>query len=64
MKSVILWDGRLCCPIEVCQCFGAYCLLLVGLFFSPEDGGSVFLQNVGELVSDYESSHPRIYYPT
>jgi hypothetical protein len=34
MKSVILGDGRLCCPIEVCQCFGAYCLLLVGVFLT------------------------------
>jgi hypothetical protein len=29
------------------------------LFFVPEDRGSVFLRNVGELLPDYTSSNPR-----
>jgi hypothetical protein len=60
MKTAILCDGRLCSLFEVYQCFGAYCLLLVGLFFNPEDGGSMLLQNVSERLSYYEASHPRI----
>jgi hypothetical protein len=30
---------------------------LVG--FRPEDGGSMFLRNFGELLPDYLASHPR-----
>jgi hypothetical protein len=32
---------------------------LVGLFFSPEDGGNKFHRNVAELLPDYTVSHPR-----
>jgi hypothetical protein len=32
-------------------------LLLVSCFFEPEDGGSVFLQNLGEPVPDYMPLH-------
>jgi hypothetical protein len=32
---------------------------LLGLFFDPKDGGSMFLQNVGWLSADYMSLHPR-----
>jgi hypothetical protein len=35
---------------------------LLGLLFDPEDGGSVFLQNVSELIPDYTVSHPRTQY--
>jgi hypothetical protein len=32
------------------------------LLLGPENGGSVFLQNVGELSPDYMALHPRIKY--
>jgi hypothetical protein len=31
---------------------------LFGLFFDPEDGGNIFLQNVRKLLPDYIESHP------
>jgi hypothetical protein len=34
-----------CSPLASCW--------LLGLFFDPEDGGSKFLRNVIELLSDY-----------
>jgi hypothetical protein len=36
--------------------------ILLGLFFDPEDGGSVFLRNVGSLSTDCEALYPRRYY--
>jgi hypothetical protein len=38
----------------------ASCLL--GLFFGPQDGGSMFLQNKGQLPLDYMMSHFEKYY--
>jgi hypothetical protein len=35
------------------------CLVLVGLHFSPEDGGSTCLTNVGEFKPGYIESHAR-----
>jgi hypothetical protein len=32
---------------------------LFGLFFDPEDGGSMFLWNTGELLLDNKTLHPR-----
>jgi hypothetical protein len=32
---------------------------LLGLLLDPEDGGSTFLRNVGKLLPDYITSHPR-----
>jgi hypothetical protein len=32
---------------------------LLGLRFEPEDGGSMFLQNIQELLSDYMALHPK-----
>jgi hypothetical protein len=32
---------------------------LLVLFFDPEDGGDVFLRNVGRLSTDYASLYPR-----
>jgi hypothetical protein len=32
---------------------------LLGLFFDPEDGSGMFLQNVGELSTDYMALYPR-----
>jgi hypothetical protein len=40
--------------------FKSSCWLLVFFsFFDPEDGGSMFLLNVGELTPHYMALHPR-----
>jgi hypothetical protein len=31
---------------------------VLGLLFYPDDGGSAFLRNIGELLPDYTVSHP------
>jgi hypothetical protein len=31
----------------------------LGLLFNPEDGSSMFLQNIGELLPDYAALHSR-----
>jgi hypothetical protein len=36
--------------------------LLDGLFFHPEDRGSRFLRNIGEIVPDYTASYHRQCY--
>jgi hypothetical protein len=33
--------------------------LLLGIFFSPEDGGNTFLENTDELLPDHMVSHFR-----
>jgi hypothetical protein len=35
------------------------CWLLLNYFFDPEDGGNMFLRNVGCNSSDYTASYPR-----
>jgi hypothetical protein len=37
----------------------AYLLVLAEIFFDPEDGGDMFLRNVGCISTDYTASHPR-----
>jgi hypothetical protein len=37
----------------------AYLLVLAKIFFDPEDGGDMFLRNVGCISTDYTASHPR-----
>jgi hypothetical protein len=43
------------------ECFLLTALLL-GSIFNPEDGGSTFFQNTGELVLNYTVSHPTWWY--
>jgi hypothetical protein len=50
MVTVISWDMMLCALLGFC--------FLLGILFEPEDGGSMFLQNVGELRPGYTASHP------
>jgi hypothetical protein len=47
MKSIIFWDMAPCTPLSFDR--PATCLLagLLKLFFDPEDGGDMFLRNVG-----------------
>jgi hypothetical protein len=40
----------------------AYLLILAEIFFDPENGGDMFLQNVGCISTDYMVSHPRRWY--
>jgi hypothetical protein len=59
MKSIIFWDMTPCSPLSFNRRFGeTYRLhlllvtsyhagLLFRLFFDPEDGGDMFLRNVG-----------------
>jgi hypothetical protein len=61
MKSIIFWDVTPCsllgCNRKVDS--PAYLLVLVEIFFDPEDGGDMLLRNVGSISTDYTASHPR-----
>jgi hypothetical protein len=55
MKNFIYWNITPCGPFKVNRRFGGIFLLatcfhssfLLDLFFGPEDGGDVFIRNVG-----------------
>jgi hypothetical protein len=46
----ILWDITPCIPLKVNG----------SLFFDPEDGGDMFLRNVGWISMKYTALYPRI----
>jgi hypothetical protein len=50
MKSSLFWDITPCSPFKLCMP-PAHAGFLLGLF-DPEDGGDMFLQNVGSLSAD------------
>jgi hypothetical protein len=43
-------------PSLACCLFFDY---LHGIFFDPDDGSSMFLRNVGELLTDYTALHTK-----
>jgi hypothetical protein len=47
MKSIIFWDAA---------CHLLTCWFLLNYFFDPEDGGDIFLRNVGCNSTDYTAS--------
>jgi hypothetical protein len=71
IQSTIFW-GVVPCGLGISE--GIYCLHLQGTregeenskacwrTLYPEDGGITFLRDVGKLLSDYVSSHPRRLY--
>jgi hypothetical protein len=67
MESYILWDITPRSPLKVNRRFGAlfdtwfHIGFLLGLFFDPEDGGDMFLRNVGLLQMEYTMSYSTKY---
>jgi hypothetical protein len=65
LKSTIFWDITPCSPLKVSRRFGAllatsfHARFLLALFFDPEDGGDMFLRNIGWLSRDYMVLYPR-----
>jgi hypothetical protein len=49
MKSSVIWAVALCSVLNVNYPLSASAGFLLGLFFDPEDGGDIFLRNVGLL---------------
>jgi hypothetical protein len=50
MKSSVFWDTNPRSPLKVSMKQVSYLFhadFLIGLFFGPEDGGDMFLRNVG-----------------
>jgi hypothetical protein len=50
------------CEIEERACHLLLRWFLAGLFFEPEDGGDMFLRNVGGLSTDYTALYTRTWY--
>jgi hypothetical protein len=68
MKSSIFWDITPCSALKDSRRFGETYLIfgfplpggfLLGLLLNPEDGGDIFLQNVGCLSTDYTALYPK-----
>jgi hypothetical protein len=53
MKSTIFWESR---ALLVTFFYAGF---LLSLYFDPEDGGDMFLRNVGCLSTDYTALYPR-----
>jgi hypothetical protein len=70
-KSYVFWDTAPCSPLKVKRRFGgtyrhhlhgriiSQARKQLGLFFDPEDGGNIFLRNVGRLATDYTALYAR-----
>jgi hypothetical protein len=59
---IVFWDVRTCTWVESYHHFKGICCLQFqykSLPFYSEDGGSMFLQNVGYCLQDYSVSHNR-----
>jgi hypothetical protein len=55
MKFRVAWDVAPCSHVEIDLCSkGVYCLK-----HHPDDGGSTYLRNIGQLQRDYTALHPR-----
>jgi hypothetical protein len=66
-KNTILWDITLCRPSRVNRCFCSFATcfqagFFLSLFFDPEDGGDMYLRNVGWLYTDYTMLYHRRWY--
>jgi hypothetical protein len=44
---------------QSCACYLLHAGFLLGLLFDPEDGGTIFLRNIGWLSVDYTALYPR-----
>jgi hypothetical protein len=56
MKSTIVWDIMPCSPLSVNRCFTL--VSCSAYFFDPEDGGDMFLWNIGWHSTDYTALYP------
>jgi hypothetical protein len=61
MKSFIFWDIMPCSPLAGLHPLSCFVLVsfLLGSHFNPEDGGDMYLQNVGWLSTNYMAIYPR-----
>jgi hypothetical protein len=60
MKSPVLWVITLCSLLkDIFACYLLHAGFLLGLFFDPEDGGRMFLQNIYQLSMHYKTFYPR-----